>query len=120
MNRLLRSILLLFAGSAIVWQVTGCKHNPAPPTEEDAVAVWKNINKSPHYEDLLSLKKTNGQEQLIDGTEVYTLYYTAKIQNIVKLGNRPPGTVETYNSNYAFHWTEKGWMGPDNQIYPEH
>ena len=25
MNRLLRSILLLFAGSAIVWQVTGCK-----------------------------------------------------------------------------------------------
>jgi len=63
---------------------------------------------------------TNGQAQIINGTQVYTLYYTAEIQNTVKLGNRPPGTVETYNSNYAFHWTEKGWMGPDNQVYPEH
>ena len=45
MNRLLRSIVLLFAGSAIVWQVTGCKHNPAPPTEEDAIAVWKHTHK---------------------------------------------------------------------------
>ncbi len=48
MNRLLRSIVLLFAGSAIVWQVNGCKHNPAPPTEADAIAVWKNTHAETH------------------------------------------------------------------------
>ena len=95
MKKLIPSLVLLATFGFAAGQLTGCKRTPPPPTEQDAIAVWKNINKSPHYEDLLSLKKTNGQEQLIDGTEVYTLYYTAKIQNIVKLGNRPPGTVET-------------------------
>jgi hypothetical protein len=61
MNRLLRSIVLLFAGSAIVRQVNGCKHNPAPPTEEDAISVWKKTHAETHLQELISLKKTNGQ-----------------------------------------------------------
>jgi hypothetical protein len=39
---------------------------------------------------------------------------------LVQLGNRPPGTIKTYQSNYPFHWTEKGWVGPDQKLYPEH
>ena len=119
MSRLLRSIILLFAGSAIVWQVNGCKHNPAPPTEEDAIAVWKHTHANPHLADLVSLKKTNGEWQEVNGEKVYTVYYQATEKSVVQLGNRPPGTENTYTSNYSFHWTEKGWMGPDNQAYPE-
>jgi hypothetical protein len=120
MNRLLRSIVLLFAGSAIVWQVNGCKHDPAPPTEADAIAVWKHTHKDVNTQQLLGLTKTNGQIEEVNGKKVYTFYYQAKVKDIVQLGNRPPGTVESYESNYPFQWNEKGWMGPDDQIYPEH
>jgi hypothetical protein len=51
---------------------------------------------------------------------VYTLYYQAKEKSLVQLGNSPPGTVDTYQSNYPFQWTEKGWVGPDQKLYPEH
>ena len=51
---------------------------------------------------------------------MYTLFYEAKVKDLVQLGNRAPGTIETYQSNYPFQWTEKGWMGPDQKIYPEH
>ena len=110
--------LLLFA--AFCFGVSGCKRNPPPPTEEDAIAVWKNINRSPHYEDLLSLKETNGQMEKVNGVQVYTLFYQARIRSAMKLGNRPAGTEETVSSNYPFKWTEKGWLGPDNQVYPGH
>jgi hypothetical protein len=100
--------------------MTACKRTPSPPTEQDAIAVWHNVNKTPHYEDLLSLTKTNGQMSQLNGSPVYTFYYEAKIRSVVQLGNRPPGTIETYDSNYPFQWTEKGWVGPDKQIYPEH
>jgi hypothetical protein len=51
---------------------------------------------------------------------VYTLYYTASEKNLIKIGMQPPGSIRTWSSNYPFQWTEKGWVGPDNQIYPEH
>ena len=118
MKRLIPSLLLLAAFGLFAWQLTACKRTPAPPTAQDAITVWKDIHKSLHTQDLLTLTKTNGQMQRIDGNDVYTLYYEAKVKDIVQLGNRTPGTIETYQSNYAFHWTEKGWMGPDNQVYP--
>ena len=120
MKRLIPSLFLLAAFSFTVGQLTGCKRTPPPPTEQDAVAVWKNINKSPHYEDLLSLKETNGQMEMVNGVQVYTLFYQARIRSAIKLGNRPAGTEETISSNYPFKWTEKGWVGPDNQVYPGH
>jgi hypothetical protein len=115
MKRLISSLLLFAAFS---FGVSGCKRTPPPPTEQDAIAVWKNINRSPHYEDLLSLKETNGQMEKVNGVQVYTLFYQARIRSVMKLGNRPAGTEETISSNYPFSWTEKGWMGPDNQVYP--
>ena len=120
MKKLLHSILFLMMVGLIVWQLTGCKRTPAPPTEQDAIAVWKNVNSPPpHLADLVSLTKTNGQMETVNGLRIYTLYYQAKVKTTVQLGNRPPGTIDIQNSNYPFQWTEKGWLGPDNQVYPE-
>jgi hypothetical protein len=120
MKKPIPSILLLTAFGLFVWQLTACKRTPAPPTVQDAIAVWRNINRSPHYDDLLSLKETNGQFEKVNGVEVYALYYQARIRSAMKLGNTPAGTEQTINSNYPFQWTEKGWLGPDNQLYRVH
>jgi hypothetical protein len=120
MKRIIPSVLLLAAFGLFAWQLTACKHSPSPPTEQDAVAVWRNINRSPHYQDLLSLKKTNGQLGKVNGVEVYTLFYQARIRSVVRLGNRPAGTEQTYSSNYPFRLTDEGWLGPDNQVYAAH
>jgi hypothetical protein len=105
---------------AIACLMTACKRTPSPPTEQDAIAVWKNTQTKPYLEELISLTKTNGQMEEVHGVQVYTLYYEAKEKSLVQLGNRPPGTIQTYQSNYPFQWTEKGWMGPDQKLYPEH
>ena len=119
MKKLLRSILVPAVFGLLVWQITGCKRTPSPPTVEDAIVVWKNTHANPHLSDLISLTKTNGQMQEMNGVEVYTLFYEAKMKVLIQDGNHPPGTTETYQSNYPFQWTEKGWMGPDQKIYPE-
>jgi hypothetical protein len=120
MKKLLRSILPLMAFGLLAWQMTACKRTPSPPTEQNAVAVWHNIARTPHLRDLVSLKKTNGQMSQVNGVDIYTLYYQATVKDVVQLGNRPPGTIETYQGDFSFQWTEKGWVGPDKQIYPEH
>jgi hypothetical protein len=120
MKKLLRSILVPAVFGLLVWQITGCKGKPSPPTDQDAVAVWHNIARTPHLRDLVSLKKTNGQLSQMNGVDVYTLYYQATVKDVVQLGNRPPGTIETYQGDFPFQRTEKGWMGPDHQVYPDH
>jgi hypothetical protein len=57
MKKLISSLFLFASFRLIAWQLTACKRSPTPPTEQDAIAVWRNINRSPHYQDLLSLKK---------------------------------------------------------------
>jgi hypothetical protein len=101
----------------------GCKHEPNPPTEQDAIAVWKSMETSVHSRlpmELISLKKTNGQSQMVNGVQVYTLYYTAIEKHLSQVNTHPAGWIETYQNNYPFQWTEKGWQGPDGQVYPEH
>jgi hypothetical protein len=120
MKKLLHSILFLITCGLIGWQLTACKRTPAPPTEQDAIAVWKNTHSKTHMEDLISLSKTNGQLEEANGVKIYTIYFRVKEKSTVQLGNRPPGTETEYQGNYPFQWTEKGWMGPDKQIYPEH
>jgi hypothetical protein len=107
--------------AAVLW-VSGCKHEPNPPTEQDAIAVWKNINKRgplANGAELLSFKKTNGQMGEVNGVRTYTLYYSATEKNLVRVGIHPPGWVDSWSSNYPFQWTEKGWLGPDGQVYPD-
>jgi len=120
MNKPIPSILLLMAFGLFVWQLTACKRTPAPPTVQDAIAVWRDTHANPHLSDLISLKKTNGQMQKSNGSYVYILYYQAVEKSVVRLGNSSPGTVDEYQGNYPFQWTEKGWMGPDNHVYPVH
>ena len=115
-----RSFFLMTLVLAVACIMTACKRTPAPPTEQDAIAVWKNTQTKPYLEELISLTKTNGQMEDVNGVQVYTLYYEAKEKSLVQLGNRPPGTIQTYKSNYPFQWTEKGWVGPDQKLYPEH
>jgi hypothetical protein len=107
---------------SVVLSVSGCKHQPNPPTEQDAIAVWKHINERPplaNGAELISFKKTNGQMAMVNGVQVYTLYYAATQKHLVKIGIHPPGWVESWSSSYPFQWTEKGWQGPDEQVYPE-
>jgi hypothetical protein len=63
MNRYVRRLLVSAMVMAIL-SVAGCKHEPNPPTEQDAIAVAKNINRClpvGNDAELISLKKTNGQ-----------------------------------------------------------
>ncbi|HEX4164820.1 MAG TPA: hypothetical protein VHZ55_05045 [Bryobacteraceae bacterium] len=122
MKRYTRKLLVSAIAMAMLY-VGGCKHEPNPPTEQDAIAVWNNINKRPplpNEAELISFKKTNGQSQEVNGAKMYMLYYTATKKTRVKVGIHPPGFVETWSGNYPFQWTEKGWMGPDDEVYPEH
>jgi hypothetical protein len=117
-----RGILASCLVAAVLW-VSGCKHEPNPPTEQDAIAVWKSTHAHTQKSlptELVTLKKTNGQTQEINGQKVYTLYFEATQKNLSQIGNHAPGWVETYQSNYPFQLTEKGWLGPDGVIYPEH
>lgn len=120
MKKLIPSLVLLATFGFAAGQLTGCKRTPPPPTEQDAIAVWKNTHAKPHISDLINLKKTNGQVQKINGVPTYTLYYEAEERTVVRLGNSPAGTINKYQGNYPFQWTEKGWLGPDNQVYPVH
>ena len=100
--------------------IAGCKHEPNPPTEADAIAVWKNVHRQAAQSELISLKKINGQMATVNGVKLYTLYYTATYKATKDIGIHHAGWVDTYQSNYPFEWTEKGWRGPDDQVYPEH
>ena len=118
MKRLIPLLAILAALGVVAGQLSGCKRTPPPPAEQDAIAVWKNTHAKPHISDLLNLKKTNGQMQESNGVPVYTLYYQAEDKTVVPLGNSPAGTVNSHQGSYAFQWTEKGWLGPDNHVYP--
>ncbi len=120
MKRFIFLLILLAAFGFSMGQLTGCKRTPPPPNEQDAIVVWKNTHAKPHISDLLNLRKTNGQMQESNRVPIYTLYYQAEDKTVVRLGDSPAGTINRHQGSYAFQWTEKGWMGPDNQVYPVH
>jgi hypothetical protein len=98
-----------------ILSIGGCKHDPNPPTEQDAIAVAKNINRClpvGNDAELISLKETNGQMETVNGIKVYTLYYTASKKNLVKVGIHPPGWIETWSSNYHFSVDREGLARP--------
>ena len=100
--------------------LTGCQSTLTPPTEEDAQTTWHHIaahNTADKIEELVSLRKVDGQMQDVNGVKVYTLFYEAKVRYLTRVGNKKPGDIETYKSNYGFQRTEKGWQGPDGTVY---
>ena len=44
MKHAAKSFVIAAVITAIL-SLSGCKHDPNPPTEEDAIKVWKNVNK---------------------------------------------------------------------------
>jgi hypothetical protein len=40
-----RSFSLMTLGLAVACLITACKRTPPPPTEQDAIAVWKHMMK---------------------------------------------------------------------------
>ncbi len=116
MTRRVRNVICgtLFAALA------GCQANPTPPTEEDAQTAWHHIaaqTTANKLEELVSLKKTDGQMQDVNGVKVYTLFYEAKVRYLTPVGQWKAGDVRTITSNYGFQRTEKGWQGPDGTVY---
>ena len=113
------SFSLMTLGLAVACLITACKRTPPPPTEQDAMAVWNHMmNDTPPISDeLVSLKKTNGQMSEVMGTSIYTLDFEDTQRSLIPLGSRPPGTVTKHSGKYQFRLTEKGWLGPDNRVY---
>ncbi len=100
--------------------LAGCEAKPTPPSEEDAQTAWHHIaaqTTANRLEELVSLKKTDGQMQEVNGIKVYTLFYQAQIRYLTPVGHWKAGDVETIKSNYGFTRTEKGWQGPDGTLY---
>lgn len=107
-------ILLLTAIMMLV--ATACqKTEVLVPTEKDGEQVWHNTFKKHGVEnqvELVSFKKVNGQ---LEGDH-YTLYFEAQERYLTD-NLKPKGTVATVKAAYEFQKTEKGWLGPDNQVY---
>ncbi len=107
-----RLIFLLISARSIRLfneQLTGCKRTPPPPTEQDAIAVWKNTHADRHIAGSLSLKKTNGQMRKSERVEVYTLYYQAKVKDVVQLGNTASrNRSKTIKATSRFNGRKKG------------
>ncbi len=107
--------------AAMLALATGCQSNPAPPTVNDAKAVWNKINNQPGLKgvtELVDLKKTDGQFAEVNGVKVYTFFYEVREKHLTKMGDWKPGDIETYKSNYGFQKTENGWQGPDGEHFP--
>ena len=96
-------VLLLFAA---------CQKAEEPvPTEKDGEQVWHNLfsqNGADHHRiELISFKKVNGHRD----QDHYLLYFEAQQRWLAA------GTVETKQAYYDFRKTERGWIGPDGQLY---
>ena len=88
------------------------KQGVPPPTEKDGEQVWHNLfsqNGADHHRiELLSFKVVNGHRD----QDHYLLYFEAQQKWL------STGQVETKKSYYDFRKTDKGWIGPDEHLYP--
>ena len=96
-------VLLLFAACQ--------KAEERVPTEKNGEQVWHNLfsqNGADHHRiELISFKKVNGHRD----QDHYLLYFEAQQRWLAA------GTVETKQAYYDFRKTERGWIGPDGQLY---
>ena len=88
------------------------KEGVPPPTEKDGEQVWHNLfsqNGADHHRiELLSFKVVNGRRD----QDHYLLYFEAQQKWL------STGQVEIKKSYYDFRKTDKGWIGPDEHLYP--
>lgn len=109
--------MLVFGISALLFVVaSGCRQSQTVPSEQDGEKVWHNVSRARGYEkdvELVSFKKTNGQ---FEDANSYTLFFEAKERYLTNRLKRQ-GEVSTVQARYTFTRTEKGWLGPDQQVY---
>lgn len=107
-------------GSAIVI-LAGCESLGVSLTETDAQAVWHHLAAQSHVEtarELVILKMTDGHVATsVQGPDLYTLSYEAKIRYLTPIGNWKPSDIQKVDSDYIFHKMKDGWLGPDGTIY---
>ena len=120
MKRLIPQYFLLVAFGVSAWQLTACKHTPSPPTEQDAIAVWNNIARTPHLRDLVDLKKTNGQMEEVNGVPGVHVVLSGNSEGALSSSETVlPERSKHIRAIFHFSGLKKGWMGPDHQVYPE-
>ncbi len=114
----MRSLLLVLIVS-ITAVLIGCEGALTPPTEKDGAQVWHHLAKANGVDknaELVSFRKTNGAAGKQPYGDVYTMYFEAQIRYLDG-SLYPKGTVKPLTSSYEFRRTEKGWLGPDQQVY---
>ena len=114
-----KSLIVL---TMVLGTLAGCKSTPAPPTINDAKQVWVNTAKQLGLSgdvELVDIKKTDGQFAVVNGVTVYTLFFEGHERHLTRMGNRKPGDIQAFKSNYGFQRTENGWEGPDGEHFKD-
>lgn len=116
--------------------ITGCG-GTSVPTERDARVVFENQLGNAFKSGIVkvvSFRKVNGQSGEESGVKFYNLEYEAEIEYPNGLNAhcsktkftgwdcwmkeiRAKGEKEKQKEQMTFHKTEKGWKGPDDNIY---
>jgi len=117
------SRVFLRAAIIVLLLMVGC--GSSVPSEMNARTVLENQMKSDIQDGtvrIFSFKKVNGQLLDIDGIKVYNLEYEMKIEfpkGIYAFGRqiRGKGEIAVKKGEIEFEETEKGWRGPDGNIY---
>jgi hypothetical protein len=114
-----QQLMALFLG--ILFLVSaGCEKPQSLPTEQDAQKVYEHNLKQMGLDKALrvvSFKKVNGQQERVLGVDTYTVYYEAQTERLPSDPTHKAGTMETHKGNLSFQKTEKGWLGPDKEVY---
>ena len=112
-------VMALLLGISILISI-GCEKRESLPTEQDAQKVYEHNLKQMGLDKALrvvSFKKVDGQRERVLGVDTYTVYYEAQTQSLSGDLTHRPGTSETHKGNLSFQKTEKGWLGPDKEVY---
>ena len=111
-----RQLIALFV-SILFLAFAGCEKRESLPTEQDAQkALVHTINQHNGFR-IVSLKKVNGQRDHALGVDTYTIYYEAQVEYLKPDFTHRAGAIDTWKGNLTFQKTEKGWLGPDKEIY---
>jgi hypothetical protein len=106
---------LLLAISLLI--SVGCEKRESLPTEQDAqTALLHTVNQHNGFK-VVSFKKVNGQRDHALGMDTYTIYYEAQVEYLKPDFTHRAGAIDTWKGNLSFQKTEKGWLGPDKEVY---
>jgi hypothetical protein len=111
-----QQLIALLLGSLLLASA-GCVKKESLPTEQDAQsALLHTINQHNGFR-IVSIKKINGQRDHALGVDTYTIYYEAQVEYLKPDFTHHAGAIDTWKGNLSFQKTEKGWLGPDKEVY---